>query len=219
MDMENDYGLIYGLTNPYFKGLVKIGATRNLDVTKRMRVLGISVPAPFECAFAYKVPNDELFRIENLLHKNYAEKRIVGSEFFRVDPNEVDTLLRTLGRFEAMKSTVQNVIDTEEARKKKPIMDFFKMRLKEGDTLIFARDHSVTCTIASSKKVLYNGKEVSLSSITKDLLGYASQPSPHWLTTDGISLAKLYIDYVQRESESLQQLHSNISETAKSTKI
>lgn len=205
--MENkEYGLVYGLTNPYFEGLVKIGATRNLDINKRMRVLGTAVPAPFECAFAYKIPYDDLFGIEHILHKTYGYCRIEGSEFFKITPCEVDNLLRTLGKFEPMKTAVQEVIDTEEAKRKKPNMDFIKMGLSVGDIIFFKNDPAVTCTIANNKKVIYKGgTPVSLSSLTHQLLGtkYAVQPSPYWQTKEGILLTVLYAESLKCPAQEL----------------
>lgn len=194
-----EYGLIYGLTNPYFPGMVKIGATRCLDINKRMRVLGTAVPKPFACAFAYKVPLEDLFNIEHTLHVNYKDKRLVGSEFFEVDPSVVDNLMRNLGRFEPMQQAVQEVINTEEERRKNPKMDFFKMGLNVGDVLTFSEDNSLTCQIADNKKVTYNGKPYSLSKLTQQLRGtnYAVQSSPYWVTNDGIPLIDLYNEHVR----------------------
>lgn len=200
MKNENECGLIYGLTNKYFPGMVKIGATRSLDISKRMNVLGTAVPEPFECAFAYKVPTDILFSIEHTLHDTYAHFRMPGSEFFKVDPAKVDNLLRQLGKFEPMKTTVQNVINAEEAKRKAPNMDFLAMGLSVGSVLRFKNDTSIICTIASHNRVDYQDRHgVSLSALTKELLGtpYGVQPSPYWLTEDGRFLIDVYKEYTQ----------------------
>lgn len=200
MKNENECGLIYGLTNKYFPGMVKIGATRSLDISKRMNVLGTAVPEPFECAFAYKVPNDILFSIEHTLHDTYAHCRMPGSEFFKVDPVKVDNLLRQLGKFEPMKTTVQNVINAEEAKRKAPNMDFLAIGLQIGDVLRFKNDLDVTCTIVSHNRVDYKDRHgVSLSAITKELLGlsYIVQPSPYWQTEDGRLLINIYKEYTR----------------------
>ena len=202
METKNEnYGLVYGLTNPSFKGMVKIGVTRSLDINKRMRVLGTDVPFPFECAFAYKVPHDSLFTIEHTLHENYEDKRVKGSEFFRVEPQKVDNLLRMLGRFEPMKTVVQSAIDTaaeDELQKiekrKSPNMDFFEMGLGVGSILIYNNDEAIRCNVIEAKKVEYNGTTYSLSNLTHQLLGtkHAVRPAPLWHTEDGKSLLQLY---------------------------
>ncbi len=218
METKNEnYGLIYGLTNPCFKGMVKIGVTRSLDINKRMRVLGTAVPFPFECAFAYKVPHDCLFTIEHTLHENYEDYRVRGSEFFRVEPQKVDNLLRMLGRFEPMKSIVQGAIDTATTdelqkieKRKAPNMDFFEMGLSVGSILIYNNDEAIRCSVVDSKKVEYNGKHYSLSNLTHQLLGtkHAVRPAPLWHTENGTPLISLYIEYIKREVAEQQAEHA-----------
>ncbi|MBR3647088.1 MAG: GIY-YIG nuclease family protein [Paludibacteraceae bacterium] len=195
-----EYGLIYGLTNHYFDGLVKIGVTRRLDINRRIHELGTAVPAPFHCAFAYKVPKARLFEIEHIIHDTFDDKRITGSEFFRMEPSKADKLLRGLGNFEPMQAAVQAAIDVDDAKRKKN-MDFTEMGLQIGQTICYIKDKSVTCTIATNRRVLYNGHEASLSSVTKQLLGYAVQPSPYWTTEDGTSLTKLYAKAIANSAE------------------
>lgn len=222
MENEKDYGLIYGLTNPYFKGMVKIGATRNLDINKRMRVLGTAVPEPFVCAFAYKVPLDMLFTVEHTLHDTFDNCRMKGSEFFKIDPCKVDNLLHMLGKFEPMTTTVQetiNIVTAEEvvkvAKRKAPNMDFVKMGLEIGSSLVYMKDHAISCKVISNKKVAYNGEAMSLSALTHQLLGtkYAVQPSPYWETEYGKPLTTLYIEYVQKQNA---KAHEQFAKNAKS---
>lgn len=213
---EQKFGLIYGLTNPYFDGLVKIGLTHSLDISKRIRVLNTAVPLPFECAFAYKVPHDELYTIESLLHDNYDSKRVGNSEFFRIDSTKVDKLMGTLGKFEPMKSVVQCTIDTEVAKQKSPNMDFHKMGLRSGDVLVYSKDTSISCTVVSNKRVSYNGLEYSLSGLTRLLTGKVLRPAPYWKTTNGVPLSVLYIDYARKEASSLASIHETVSNTVSS---
>ncbi len=193
--MEDEYGLIYGLTNKYFPGLVKIGVTRDLDVSKRMRVLGTAVPEPFDCAFAYKVPRDKLFSVEHILHDAFGSCRIGNSEFFKIDPGKVDKLMLHISEFEPMRSSVQEAIKAEEGTKRAKNMDFPAMGLEVGSVLYFKNDRTIQCTVASKNRVNYKDKQnVSLTSITQELLGlaYSVQPSPHWFTEDGMLLIDKY---------------------------
>ncbi len=212
MEENKDYGLIYGLTNPYFSGLVKIGMTHCLDITKRICVLNTAVPLPFECAFAYRVPNDRIGQIEHLLHDNYKDKRVGTSEFFAVDPAKVDKLLLTLGKFKPMKTMVQSSIDVVEAKHKNPNMDFFAMGLLEGQVLVYKNDHTVTCFVKTNKQVSYQGEDYSLSRLTHQLLGtkYAVQPSPYWLTEDGTLLSTLYITYTKHLAADQAAAHAAV---------
>lgn len=193
MENEKDYGLIYVLANQYFKGMVKIGMTRRHDIRYRIKELGTAVPVPFVCVSAYKVPTERLSAIESILHDTYQDKRIGGSEFFAVAPEKVDRLMVEIGNFEPAQEMVQMEIDLDESKRvRKKNMDFFKMGLNPGDTLTYIRNNDITCTIASNKTVDYcDQRGISLSCITKGLLGYAVQPSPFWQTKDGIKLIDL----------------------------
>lgn len=217
---SKDYGLIYGLTNKYFPGMVKIGATRSLDISKRMNVLGTAVPEPFVCAFAYKVPHDILFSIEHTLHDTYAHCRMDGSEFFEVDPVKVDNLLRQLGKFEPMKTTVQDVINAEEAKRKAPNMDFLAMGLPIGSVLRFKNDTSICCTVSSHNRVDYQDRHgISLSALTKELLGtpYGVQPSPFWLTEDDRLLIDIYKEYTHALVTCARTQCKSVTKKAKET--
>lgn len=218
MKQTTEFGLIYGLTNPYFSGLVKIGMTHCLDITKRISVLNTAVPLPFECAFAYRVPNDSIGQIEHVLHKTYHAHRVGTSEFFKVDPAQVDELLRTLGKFEPMKTTVQSSIDIVEAKHKNPNMDFFAMGLHEGQVLVYKNDPTVTCSVKTNNRVLYQGEDYSLSRLTHQLLGskYAVQPSPYWLTEDGTLLSTLYIAYTKHLAADQAPAHAAVASAAAS---
>lgn len=198
MEKENDYGLIYVLTNKYMPGLVKIGVTRRLDIQERMRELnGTSVPYPFDCAFSCKVPGNMLFEIEKAVHLAFDDNRVSPSrEFFKVTPEVVIPLLKVIARLspaDDVTEFVQEVINVEEEKRtRRKNMDFSELGLQKGDVLIYTRDNNITCTITSNKTVNYGDQHgVSLSSITKELLGYAVQPSPFWQTKDGIKLIDL----------------------------
>lgn len=208
----NEYGLIYGLTNHYFPGLVKIGMTHCLDISKRIGVLNTAVPLPFECAFAYKVPNANIGKIEHLLHDNYKDKRVGSSEFFEVEPCQVDKLIGTFGKFEAVKTMVQSAIDIDEARRKAPNMDFIKMGLHIGETLVFTKKPTIFCKVITNKKVLFENSEYSLSHLTHQLLKtkYAVKPSPYWQTEAGVPLTTLYIEYVKQAGEEVDTIHQQV---------
>ena len=53
-----DEGFVYVLTNQAMPGYAKIGLTRADDVNVRLKQLDTtSVPLPFECVYAAKVPD------------------------------------------------------------------------------------------------------------------------------------------------------------------
>jgi hypothetical protein len=75
-------------------------------------------------------------------------------------------------------------------------MNFHELGIPSGSVLVF-KDGSRQATVASEKKVMFEGQECSLSVATRVVLGlpkdYAIQPSPHW-TFNGKSLHEIYDD-------------------------
>lgn len=55
------------------------------------------------------------------------------------------------------------------------------------------KDGKKTVEVKDNKKIIYNGEVMSLTAVTRDLLGidYSVQPSPHW-TYDGKLLNDIY---------------------------
>lgn len=205
MEGNKEFGWIYILTNKYMPGLVKIGKTTRRDLSTRMKELYTTgVPYKFESAASCKVPLEHLDMVENELHCAFNKDRIGRHEFFAISPEQVKPILNILqkayGLTDANAELQKEINDTadaidikEEKRKKLPNMDFFKMGLRAGDTLTYTRDNNITCTIATNRTVNFRDQtDVSLTKITKELLGYAAQPSPYWLTKDGISLFDIY---------------------------
>lgn len=196
MNGEIDYGLIYVLTNKWMPGLVKIGKTTKKSVEDRMKSLyyGASgVPVNFECSCAFKVPLGKLDSLEKSLHKYFKDKRVnPDREFFQVLPEDVQKLFWAYNKItEDATSEVQQEIDkvtiADEKLHKRPKMDFFKMGLKKGDVLIFKKDTAVYCSVSSKNLVNFGDlKDVSLTSITKELLKfkYNVQPSLYWIVKD-----------------------------------
>jgi hypothetical protein len=69
---------------------------------------------------------------------------------------------------------------------------FSGLGIAPGTTLYYKGDQSITCVVHDDRKVLYNGEVLSLSNVSKQLLGYHVQPTPHWLLEDGTLLFDLY---------------------------
>ena len=64
-------------------------------------------------------------------------------------------------------------------------MNFFEMGVSVNDELFFIDDTSISVTVLSPKKVLYDGDEMSLTMATRKAKGlddkHPIRPSPHWL--------------------------------------
>ena len=90
--------IVYVLTNPAMPGLVKIGMTDRDDVKRRMSDLYTTgVPLPFECLAAREIEDREAADIEKALHTAFGPNRVNSSrEFFQIDPEQVQALLRVM---------------------------------------------------------------------------------------------------------------------------
>ena len=90
--------IVYVLTNPAMPGLVKIGMTDRDDVQRRMGDLYTTgVPLPFECVIAREIEDRQALEIENALHTAFGPNRVNTSrEFFEIDPEQVQALLRVM---------------------------------------------------------------------------------------------------------------------------
>ena len=90
--------IVYVLTNPAMPGIVKIGMTDRPDVQRRMGDLYTTgVPLPFDCVIAREIEGREAAEIERALHTAFEPNRINRSrEFFQVEPEQVQVLLRVM---------------------------------------------------------------------------------------------------------------------------
>jgi len=207
MDKSENYGIVYMLTNEAMPGLVKIGKTSRLDLDKRMKELYTTgVPLPFECAYACRVKLCHMDELEAALHKAFAPSRVnENREFFRISPSQAEPLLKLMTHINEGDATAEVAAEIEQemaasdkdavvkAKCKRPPLDYFAMGLDVGDVLVYVKDPSVTVTVASARKVLFDGEERSLSSVTQSLLQskWGVQPTPYW-THKGESLLNLY---------------------------
>lgn len=97
-------------------------------------------------------------------------------------------------------STIIEISDIKDTRKDKPSernrrpnLNFYHMGLIAGDELTYIDDDNIKVTIASENRVKYQGKEYSLTRLTKELKGlnHAIQPTGKW-EFEGQNLLDLY---------------------------
>lgn len=87
-------GWLYVITSPSLPGLVKLGATRRLNPTIRIKELSSSsLPEPFHAhCFVF---SDDCFELESQIHKYFDKERVnPDREFFRIEPKEAIDVLR-----------------------------------------------------------------------------------------------------------------------------
>jgi T5orf172 domain len=197
-------GIVYLLTNPAMPGIVKIGLTTRGDMKQRMNELFTTgVPVPFDCVFACDV--DDCAEVERALHIAFGPYRIHPKrEFFKIEPEQPTAILKLFEKKEVT-SEVNRELDAattpmdREAgeklkRQRRPPLDFHLMGIPNGAVLVFhGGAEEKTAVVCSNRKVLYEGRECSLTQLTSEFLGldYSIQPTPHW-SFQGRPLSDLY---------------------------
>ena len=199
-----EYGIVYLLTNPVMPGLVKIGMTAQKDIEKRMRELYTTgVPVPFECQFACKVKKGDCGKIEKALHAAFAPQRVnANREFFRIQVEQAKAILELFHHTdvtEEVSDEIENDLTdddkaaTKKARLHRPPLNFFEMGMKKGDVLQWKDDPSVTLSVYTERTVIFEGKEMAISAVTRDLKGskWYVAPGSYWLYNERL-LSEIY---------------------------
>ena len=89
-------GWLYVITSPSLPGLTKIGCTRRLNPSIRIKELSSSsIPEPFHAhCFVF---SDDCFELENNIHKYFDKERVnPDREFFRIEPKEAIDVLKEI---------------------------------------------------------------------------------------------------------------------------
>ena len=89
-------GWLYVISSPSLPGLVKLGCTRRLNPTLRVRELSSSsLPEPYHAhCFVF---SDDCFELENNIHKYFDKERVnPDREFFRIEPKEAIDALKEI---------------------------------------------------------------------------------------------------------------------------
>lgn len=210
--MEKDIQIIYVLTNSSMPGLVKIGKTSRSDVESRMRELySTGVPVPFECYYACQVENAS--KVEKSIHYAFGDLRVnTNREFFKINPDKIHAILQHLQIKEETLEINKEInnetdkADRESARRlykesRRPTLRFDVIGIPVGSILKF-RDGDQEVKVVSDRKIEYNGNDLSLTMVTRRLLGkpddYPLQPSPYWSYNDK-SLIDIYDEYYSEE--------------------
>lgn len=188
-------------------GLVKIGMTTRESIDTRMKELySTGVPVPFDCVYACEVKVSDCAKIEKALHKAFEPNRInANREFFSIRPEQATAILELFNRKDITNEVVAEIEnDLTPADKvagekiktnRRPPLNFREMGIQRNSVLTFVNDPSVCVTVIADKKVSYNDNEISLTAITKQLLGldYAVQPVKYWVY-NGKNLRDIYDD-------------------------
>jgi len=180
-------GVVYVLTNPAFDDYVKVGRTVGLE--QRLRQLdNTSGPLPFRCVYAVQV--DDAVGVERLVHQAFADVRVrTAREFFKVDPQRVMSPLKVSNGIEVTpKQDIGEDQEAVEALEKavatRRNYSFRDAQVHAGDTLLYAKDESVTATVVGEKKIEFEG---TLTSVSKAALTLLHREGYMWKTANGWS--------------------------------
>lgn len=89
-------GWLYVITSPSLPGLTKLGCTRRLNPSIRIKELSSSsLPEPFKAhCFVF---SEDCFELENNIHKYFDKERVnPDREFFRIEPKEAIDVLKEI---------------------------------------------------------------------------------------------------------------------------
>ena len=190
MENSTNIGIIYVLTNPAMPGIVKIGKTSRDSVDARLNELySTGVPVPFECAFAGKVADES--KVERAFHLAFGPYRLNPKrEFFQIEPEQAISLLELMItedvtptlQAEAEKVDAAAKAGSDRLKARRPNQNFLEMGIPAGSVLHFTHSEE-SCTVLNGRRVSYNGEDISLTALTKELLeiDHSVQPSPYWL--------------------------------------
>lgn len=174
--------IIYALTNEAIidpdenHPLVKIGIT-DQPIEKRMQGLNTGVPKPYDCFAALEVGDMARARkIERLILDAFKKDRVEKKEFLRLDKGSVLSIFEALAISEGIEDETplpENTIDREEHNsvvERRKNFTFEEVGIETGTILRFKWDDETTCKVIGDKKVLFRGKETSLSDSAAILL-------------------------------------------------
>ncbi|WP_081631150.1 GIY-YIG nuclease family protein [Methylobacterium sp. 77] len=171
--------IVYVLTTPSMPGLVKIGWTSRTAQARAAELHTTGVPEPFEIEVAYRVPNGST--VERALHEVFKPyRRREDREFFEIEPYQVEAILHLLGTEAGAEDVTVEVDDNPglipneiiQRRSRRPRADFLRMGIPVGDEITCVR-YGAVARIAGRRTVIFEGKEVSLSAASAQIMPHA----------------------------------------------
>lgn len=184
-------GYIYILVNESFKDYIKIGYAD--DINRRIQQLNstATTPYPFKLYASYetssRLTDKEVHNIIDTLNPNLRPNEIVDGrcrqkEFFHMRPNDAYSLLHSIalisGTLEKLKK--ENNEDIPEIsfiyKKKAPAFNFKKYGILPGEELTYINDRNIKVKVVDDRKIEYEGRITSMSTLAQRLGDFKSQP-------------------------------------------
>lgn len=152
-------------------GLIKIGQTETKNYKERMRHLesnGYYNVVGLKRFFAVEL-NDYIEK-EKLLKEIFSKHQVGQSELFALDVDLVKQLLLAFGGnviYPEKTNTEKEFEKISKIRRQGEKFSFYQKGLKNGDTIVFATDESITARVAGEREVEYKGQIWKLSPLTR----------------------------------------------------
>ena len=184
------------MTNPDFKGKVKIGYSK--DVEKRRKQLSTATPNPFETYAKYETAgNLEDKKLHRLIDNLNPDLRITKNrEFYELSAHEAYEILEDIatisGTLNKLKLEHKNDnIDKTKQKQPRPSINFTKCGIPIGAKRVFTEDPNITVIVESEKKVLYNDEITSLSNVAAKLKGCEAIQGSAYFTYKGKKITEI----------------------------
>lgn len=194
--MEQTKGVIYILTNPSFPEYVKIGYAD--DIEKRLQQLNRSecIPFAFRVYATYEV-NSRLsdLKIHSIIDKLNPNLRSIENfnghkrvrEFYAMSADDAYSILEAIAEIHGCVDKLKLVKPSEadenaeeiakeiatETQERAENFSFSKCQIPVGAKLEFCNGNvsGIFCTVVDDRKVVYQGKNMYLTSLAKLLVG------------------------------------------------
>jgi len=206
---KNNTGVIYILTNPSFPNYVKIGYADNIELRLKQLNRSECIPFAFRVYATYEVSSrlsdKKVHEIIDRLNPNLRSIESFGGktrvrEFYAMSAEDAYSVLEAIAEINDRIDKLHKIDITqieqeslriagevqEAALERMENFSFSKCNIPIGSVLHYVEDDTVTCTVSSDKKVLYNGIEYSLSALAKRLHGkWQAYQGPKWFMYKG----------------------------------
>ncbi len=193
--------IVYLLTNPVMPDLVKIGRTSNLEERLRSLSTHSGVPVPFEVFYACEVADS--VKVERQIHEGFGDHRVNPKrEFFRINPERILAILKLveLRDVTPFEDVVEDRVEQESLNRERNRRETFRfsiLGIQPGSVLTFVRDDAIQASVVDDKKIMFDGKETSLSNSALEILrnryGYRAQTiaGPQYWCHEGRTLSEI----------------------------
>lgn len=184
-------GYIYIMTNPCLKDMVKIGYATNVE-ERRKQLSTTALPYEYEIYATYetsgKLEDKKLHKLIDNLNPDLRVSK--NREFFVMSAEDAYELLESISTISGSQDKLKRVANisskqNDEARKKKPAVNFAKCNIPVGAELVFIEDPTIKVIVESERKVSYNNEITSLSAVACKIKGTKTIQGPSYFTYNG----------------------------------